>query len=68
MFPKEPDPSGGQSSNFFATRFELLNHYFTDPEKWTDTEMKRWLEAVRGHVMLSIYSSLTGSAWLHAEQ
>lgn len=45
MFPAEKDPKGGTSKQcrlWYKGRADNL----PDPETWTESELRRWLEAV----------------------
>ena len=60
MFPAEKDPSGGTSliilicchftTGQMSERPADKNCSATDPEYWTDTELKRWLRSVSASI------------------
>ena len=47
MFPAETDPTGGTSCFPVSELSYAPLKLFLDPSKWTDSELKRWLEVVR---------------------
>ena len=47
IFPPEPDPTGGMQHDPNDSSINDDTFSPIDPEKWTENELRRWLQSVR---------------------